>query len=121
MGLADRLLRASFAITCAVLAVATLPEPQTAIKDLGGRLALAALFWIISSRIRSQACRANVNYRYLFMHPSGAELAELGGLIEQGKLKVIIDGIFSFEKMPEALAYVESGHAKGKVVVAIRL
>lgn len=72
---------------------------------------------IISHDIRSRARRADVSYRYLFMHPSGTELAELGKLIEQGKLKVIIDKTSLFEKMPEALAYVESGHAKGKVVV----
>ena len=102
-----------------IVSVAGLPEPQTAIEDLGGRRALAALFWIISYKIRSHARRAKVGYRYLFMHPSGSELAELGELIEQEKLKVIVDRTFPFEKMPEALAYVESGRAKGKVVVVM--
>jgi NADPH:quinone reductase-like Zn-dependent oxidoreductase len=102
-----------------IVSIAALPEPQTAIKDLGNRRALAVLFWIISYGIRSRARRAGVGYRYLFMHPSGTELAELGKLIEQGRLKVIIDKIFPFEKTPEALAYIESGHAKGKVVVAM--
>jgi alcohol dehydrogenase len=95
------------------------PEPQTAIKDLGGRRALAVVFWIISSGIRLRARRAGVGYRYLFMRASGTELAELAGLIEQGKLKVIIDKIYPFAKICEALAYLESGHAKGKVVVAM--
>jgi alcohol dehydrogenase len=102
-----------------IVSVAALPEPQTAIKDLDGRRALAALFWLISTGIRSRARRAKVSYRFLFMHPSGSELAELGELIEQGKLTVIVDRTFPFEKMPEALAYVESGRAKGKVVVTM--
>jgi alcohol dehydrogenase len=102
-----------------VVSVAALPEPQTAAKDLGGRRLLAALFWIISYKIRSQARRAKVSYRYLFMHPSGTELAELGELIEQSKLKVIIDKTFPFDNIAEALAYVESGRAKGKVVVTM--
>lgn len=102
-----------------VVSVAALPEPRTAIEDLGGRSALAVLFWIISYKIRSRARRANVAYRYLFMHPSGTELAELGALIEQGRLKVVVDKAFSFREIPEALAYVESGRAKGKVVVTM--
>ena len=103
-----------------IVSIAAVPEPQTALKDLGGRRALSAVFWIISYGIRSRARRAGVGYRYLFMHASGTELAELAGLIEQEKLKVIIDKIYPFAKISEALAYVESGHAKGKVVVAMR-
>src|SRR6201997_2362675 len=100
-----------------IVSIAGVPEPQTAIKDLSGRRALAVAFWVISYGIRSRARRAGIGYRYLFMHPNGSELAELAELIEQGKLKVIIDRTYPFAQIAEALAYVESGHAKGKVVV----
>jgi len=100
-----------------IVSVGALPEPQTALLDLGGRRGLALVFWIISYGIRSRARRAGVRYRYLFMHASGSELAELAGLIGQGKLKAIVDRTYPFAKIAEALAYVESGRAKGKVVV----
>src|ERR1700738_5580732 len=100
-----------------IVSVAALPEPQTAIRDLGGRRALSAIFWLISYGIRSRARRAGISYRYLFMHPSGSDLALLAELIEQGKLKVTVDRTYPFAKISEALAYVESGRAKGKVVV----
>ena len=102
-----------------IVSIAGLPEPQTAIKDLAGRWALAALFWIISYGIRSRARRAGISYRYLFMHPSGTDLAQLAELIEQGKLKVIVDKTYPFANISEALAYLESGRAKGKVVVTM--
>ena len=102
-----------------IVSVAALPEPQTAIKDLGGRRVLSAVFWMISYGIRSRARRAGISYRYLFMHPSGSDLAQLADLIEQGKLKVIVDKAYPFAKISEALAYVESGRAKGKVVVTM--
>jgi NADPH:quinone reductase-like Zn-dependent oxidoreductase len=104
-----------------IVSVAALPEPQTAIKDLGGNRTLAAMFWIISCGIRSRARRAGISYRYLFMHPSGSDLAQIAELIEKGKLKVMVDKVYPFAKiseaLAEALAYVESGRAKGKVVV----
>src|SRR6202163_3027707 len=53
-----------------IVSVAALPEPQTAIRDLGGRRALSVIFWLISYGIRSRARRAGVSYRYLFMHRS---------------------------------------------------
>lgn len=102
-----------------VVSVAGVPEPQMAIKDLGGRRTLAAILWMISYGIRSRARRAGVSYRYLFMHPSGSDLAQLADLIEQGKLKVIVDKAYPFASIAEALAYVESGRAKGKVVVTM--
>jgi NADPH:quinone reductase-like Zn-dependent oxidoreductase len=100
-----------------IVSVAALPEPQTAIRDLGGRRALSAIFWLISYGIRSRARRAGISYRYLFMHPSGSDLALLAELIEQGKLKATVDRTYPFAKITEALDYVESGRAKGKVVV----
>jgi alcohol dehydrogenase len=78
---------------------------------------LAALFWVISYGVRRRARRAGVGYRYLFMHPSGSDLAQLADLIEQGRLRVIVDKNYPFAEIAEALAYVESGRAKGKVVV----
>jgi NADPH:quinone reductase-like Zn-dependent oxidoreductase len=102
-----------------IVSIAALPEPQTAIKDLGDRRALSALFWIISYGIRSRARRAGIGYRYLFMHPSGSDLVQLAELIEQGTLKVVVDKTYPFAEISEALAYVERGRAKGKVVVTM--
>jgi NADPH:quinone reductase-like Zn-dependent oxidoreductase len=102
-----------------IVSVAALPEPQTAIRDLGGRRALSAVFWLISYGIRSRARRAGISYRYLFMHPSGSDLALLAELIEQGKLKAIVDKAYPFANISEALAYLENGHAKGKIIVTM--
>jgi NADPH:quinone reductase-like Zn-dependent oxidoreductase len=100
-----------------IVSVAGVPEPQMALQDLGGRRVLAALLWVISYGVRQRARRADVAYRYLFMHPSGAELAQLADLIEQGRLRVVVDRTYPFAEIAEALDYVERGRAKGKVIV----
>jgi alcohol dehydrogenase len=100
-----------------IVSVAAVPEPQTALVDLGGRRVLAAVFWMISYGVRQRARRAGVGYRFLFMHSSGKDLAQLAELIERGRLRVIIDKSYPFAEIAEALDYVESGRAKGKVVV----
>lgn len=102
-----------------VVSVAGTPEPQTALRDLDGRRLLAAIFWLISYKTHQKARQADVRYRYLFMHPSGDDLALLGDLIQHGKLKVTIDKTYPFSQIADALAYIESGHAKGKVVVTM--
>jgi NADPH:quinone reductase-like Zn-dependent oxidoreductase len=100
-----------------IVSVAAVPEPQAALVDLGGRRVLAAVFWMISYGVRQRARRAGVGYRFLFMHSSGKDLAQLAELIERGRLRVIIDKTYPFAEIAEALDYVESGRAKGKVVV----
>lgn len=100
-----------------VVSIAGLPEPTTARKDLGRGALLAALFWFASFGSRAEARKHGVTYRYLFMHPSGSELGELGQLIDDGQLEPVIDRTFSFAEIGQAFAYLEAGHAKGKVVV----
>lgn len=103
-----------------VVSIAAVPEPGTAAKDLGGSKLLGALFWIASYGLRARARRAGVKYRYLFMHPSGRDLAQLTELVENGRLKITIDRSFPFAEIAEALAYLEGGRAKGKVVVTMQ-
>ncbi|EAU43027.1 alcohol dehydrogenase, zinc-containing [Fulvimarina pelagi HTCC2506] len=100
-----------------VVSIAEMPEPQTALKDLGRGYGLAALFWLASFRLRRLARKHDAHYRFLFMHPSGAELAELARLIKDGVIEPVVDRVFRFAEIGEAFAYLEAGHAKGKVVV----
>lgn len=102
-----------------VVSVAALPEPQTALKDLDRGYPLAALFWLVSLPLRLRAWRSGARYRFLFMHPSGSELAELAALVEAGKLTPVIDRTFPFDQIRDAIAYLEAGRAKGKVVVTL--
>jgi alcohol dehydrogenase len=115
-------LRKSFGVTKrggTVVSVAALPEPKTALHDLDRGLGLAALFWVISLPLRTLAWLKGARYRFLFMHPSGSELAELGAMVEAGALRPVIDRTFPFDEIDKAFAYLESGRAKGKVVVEI--
>jgi NADPH:quinone reductase-like Zn-dependent oxidoreductase len=102
-----------------VVSIAGVPEPETARRDLGRSGALAALFWAVSFGTRRTAARHGVRYRYLFMHPSGSDLESIAALIDKKKIEVVIDKIFPFDRAKEALAYLEEGSAKGKVVVSM--
>lgn len=70
-----------------VVSIAGMPEPETARKDLDRGMLLRTLFWLASYRIRAVARKHGVSYRYLFMHPDGVELAELGDLIDAGTIR----------------------------------
>jgi alcohol dehydrogenase len=102
-----------------VVSVAGMPEPMTARKDLGRGAGLAAMFWVASLTTRMRAARHGCSYRFLFMHESGPELAYLASLIDSGKMEVIVDRVFPFAEAKEAMAYLETGRAKGKVVLAM--
>ncbi|MGO4619707.1 NADP-dependent oxidoreductase [Ensifer sp. 2YAB10] len=102
-----------------VVSIAGMPEPETARKDLDRGMLLRTLFWLASYRTRAVARKHGVSYRYLFMHPDGVELAELGDLIDAGTIRPVIDRVFPLRDVAQAFAYLEAGHAKGKVVVEI--
>jgi NADPH:quinone reductase-like Zn-dependent oxidoreductase len=74
----------------------------------------------LSSGIRKKAKRLAVNYSFLFMRAQGEQLHQITKLIESGVIKSVVDKVFPFEQTNEALAYVEAGRAKGKVVVKVK-
>jgi len=58
-------------------------------------------------------------YKYIFMQPNGAHLNEIKLLVEDEKIKPIIDKIYPFSESIEAFTHLASGRAKGKIVIKI--
>ncbi len=75
---------------------------------------------LLSFSIRRKAKQLNLSYSFLFMRAEGSQLSEITSLIEAGIIKPVIDKVFPFEQTNEAMAYVESGRAKGKVVIKMK-
>ncbi|MFZ1909712.1 MAG: NADP-dependent oxidoreductase [Burkholderiales bacterium] len=95
------------------------PDPDFA-KELGLSPPLGLVMRLLSYRIRKKAKRRDIGYSFLFMRASGDQLREIGALIDSGVIRPVVDRVFAFESTKEAMAYVETGRAKGKVVVKIR-
>jgi len=75
---------------------------------------------LLSHGIRSKAKQKGVTYTFVFMRASGQQLSEITSLVEAGAIRPVIDRVFPFQQTQGALAHVESGRAKGKVVVEMR-
>jgi NADPH:quinone reductase-like Zn-dependent oxidoreductase len=95
------------------------PDPDFA-KDIGSTWILRLVMRLLSYRIRQKAKRHQVSYSFLFMRASGDQLREIASLIDSGIIRPVVDRVFPFASTKEALVYVETGRAKGKVVVKVR-
>ena len=58
-------------------------------------------------------------YKFIFMHPNGSHLGEIKSLVEDDKIRPIIDKVYPFSESTEAFNHLASGRAKGKIVVKI--
>lgn len=84
------------------------------------KTALRAFMNVLSYGIRAKTSRVGVRYSFLFMRADGDQLARIAALIDDGTICPVIDRVFPFAETKEAMAYVEHGRAKGKVVVSMR-
>lgn len=94
------------------------PDPSFA-RDLGASWAVRQVTRLLSHRIRRKAKRRRVSYSFLFMRANGEQLSRISSLIDSGLVRPVVDRVFPFESTNEALAYVKTGRAKGKVVVKV--
>jgi len=95
------------------------PDPAFA-KSLRLNLLLKIVFHFLSRRVRINAKRLGVKYSFLFMRADGQQLSEITSLFESGTVRPVVDKVFPFEQTKDALVYVETGRAKGKVVIKVK-
>ena len=94
------------------------PDPAFA-REAGLNLFLKLVMRLLSRGVRKKAKRLGIRYSFLFMRAQGQQLGEITSLIESGVIRPVVDKVFPFEKTGDALAYVETGRAKGKVVITV--
>lgn len=102
-----------------IVSISGLPNARFA-KDRGLGFLKTMLLSLVSKKLTKLEKKHDVHYRYLFMKASGEQLRILTDLIESGKIKPVIDKVFSFEEAQKAIEYSESGRAKGKVILKIK-
>jgi NADPH:quinone reductase-like Zn-dependent oxidoreductase len=92
------------------------PDPEFA-KEIGAPWYVRLIMKLLSSGVKRKTKRLGVNFSFLFMRAQGEQLSQITKLIELGVIKPVLDKVFPFEQTNEAISYVETGRAKGKVVV----
>jgi alcohol dehydrogenase len=101
-----------------LVSIAGLPD-AAALRARGASALAVAVVALVTLPRTLRARAASVRYRYVFMRPDGTQLAELGALVDRGVLRILIDKTFPLEAARDALAHVESAHARGKVVLEV--
>ena len=89
-------------------------------KARGLNFVLQFVFGLMSRKVMRLAAKRDVAYSFLFVRPDGAQLSEIGQLLQSGRVRPVIDQVFPFVQAIEALAYLAQGRSKGKVVVQIK-
>lgn len=95
------------------------PPDVSFAKSLRLNFILRFVMRMLSRGILKKAKARGVDYSFLFMRAEGQQLREIAKLIDAGAIRPVVDKVYPLAQTPEALAYVETGRAKGKVVVTI--
>jgi NADPH:quinone reductase-like Zn-dependent oxidoreductase len=101
-----------------VVGIAGPPDPGFA-REIGANPVIRLAAVLLSGRTRLRARRRHVRYSFLFNKASGEQLRAIAALADTGAIRPVLDRVFPFEAAKDAMAYVESGRARGKVVVTM--
>ena len=101
-----------------LVSISGIPTPDYADK-FGLNFFIKTLFYLLNMKNTSIAKKHKVNYKYLFMNASGEELSKIAKLIEDKKVKPLVDKTFPLKDVKDAFAYQQTGRAKGKIIIKI--
>jgi NADPH:quinone reductase-like Zn-dependent oxidoreductase len=103
----------------AVISLSGPPDRDFANRIGAGPLVRLAI-WLMGRKVYAASAAAGAAYDWSMTEPSGDQLADVAALVEAGAILPVLDRAFEFDRLPEALSYLEAGHARGKVVLMVR-
>lgn len=95
------------------------PDPDFA-REQGLNWVMRQVVRRLSGGIRKKARSRGIAYSFLLMRANGQQLRQITALIEAGIIRPVLDRTFPFQTTNDALAYVDAGRARGKVVVTLK-
>jgi alcohol dehydrogenase len=101
-----------------LISISGAPDPEFAV-EIKAPWFVKQVMRVLSLGTKRKAKRRDISFSFLFMKASGSQLRQITPLIESGAIRPVIDKVFPFASTNDALAYVESGRAKGKVVIKV--
>jgi NADPH:quinone reductase-like Zn-dependent oxidoreductase len=115
----DNLMKSLTVLKPGGLAISVVGPPDAAFAGQLGRPLLKPVMALLSRKVRARARKLGVRYSFFFMRADGAQLKTLAALYDEGALRPVLGRTFPFDETLEALAFMEQGRAKGKVVVVM--
>lgn len=73
----------------------------------------------VVSPLSGPPLRDDIRYVYFIVEPSGAQLREIGALIDAGQLRPIVDQVFPLAQARQAYEAAATGHPRGKIVITV--
>lgn len=73
----------------------------------------------LPEELATLSAKKDASYKFIFMHPNGAHLVEIKTMIEDEKIRPIVDTIYPFAESIDAFTHLATGRAKGKIVIKI--
>ena len=94
----------------------SVPDLRRALAE-GGKAAVTGFTSV--GKLMGVSLRGGKDIALVMAHVTTKDLELLSELIEAGKVRPQIDRRYPFAEIPAAIAYLEQGHARGKVVVGV--
>ena len=78
------------------------------------------LFDLLNWKNRRLAKKQGARFAPVLLQPEGSKLAIIAEMAASGKIHAVIDRVFRLEQTKDALLYIQSGRAVGKIVIEVK-
>jgi NADPH:quinone reductase-like Zn-dependent oxidoreductase len=116
----DNLLRSLSVLKPGGLAIGIAGPPTPAFaRTIGAAAPLRLIMAVLSRKVRKRAASFGVRYEFLFMRASGAQLAQIAALVDDGVLRPVVGRQITLDEVPAALTVNGKDGTVGKTVATL--